>query len=1045
MSVPREDVRRDRTGASRAAPRRITRALHQAMAVIAAANSDTHSGLTVSRGDFNGDGYVSRSDFVILARNFGRQSDVTFADGDLNGDGVVDLNDAVGVVFGPGNFGLTSPQSTAQSPVISWSQAAGAVVYEITVESVPGCQGSHVVYQSTQFNNSSLTILGLPNGAYFACVKASDQAGHTISASNSSWRFEVRPVGSAVITATPGLLAWWDAGFGLTLDANNGVEKWIDRSGRQNDLQQSNSLNRPQFAGHYELLNQQAAVVFDQASSQFVTLANAPLAAALAGEDRPYEICVAYRRNARPEQDEVNETLFSVTDTTRLQNYIALQQSTAFGRMRDFNTRRDLSGLTSRISTRPEIVGLGAMIRCDSSSGKSLSEYAVGYSQNIDNDMRTDVLGGAVQDVGPMSPSTVSVGGLLRSNQSGFLSGAIAEIVVFDRRLSESERLPLLAYFKQKYFADIAAPADIPDLAHHWDASDLELGVGEPVDVWPDAAGVRHFVAAEGARPTLRMGPNGRTVVEFDGIDDAMLAGLGDDWSLLHDGRGFTAFVLYRVTEFDRDSLEPLLDTVNNDPASNAGFGVYYDNQTTLGRERQINVVVGAAGTTVMSSTSEKNVVRPQEWEVTAVRHEATVPSKEPDYVTFVSNQPLSGTGYGTGVHSALPANFALNLGKLAASDVFAKFQVAEILIYERTLSSYETRKVHEYLARKWNYSHTAVVAGNGQPGINGDGYHRGFPTAAYDDNGTLRIWYRRAADHGHSAGVTVEVTTTDGVNFSPERVIYAQPGYDIRVEGAATRLTQGPHAGRLIIAHNRSGPQSQLLPATVELLYSDDDGLTWNVIGVTAGDTEYNDWDGSAHTIFELNDGTLMLLYSGDKSSERRPHILKRISADGGITWSPAESIYNGTEDGVRAIEPNVIRRSDGSLFLLFRDDTNQRILTMRSTDEGKTWTVPEFAFDGWGTPRMVFDETGRLYVFYRAKIGTVNSYRMVWRYSDDEGASWLDERRFEHTGFAGMTYSYPIKDASRSISIVYGLEHNNDSDIFLRRWHIAAAGAMV
>lgn len=50
-----------------------------------------------------------------------------------------------------------------------------------------------------------------------------------------------------------------------------------------------------------------------------------------------------------------------------------------------------------------------------------------------------------------------------------------------------------------------------------------------------------------------------------------------------------------------------------------------------------------------------------------------------------------------------------------------------------------------------------------------------------------------------------------------------------------------------------------------------------------------------------------------------------------------------------------------------------------MTSTDDGETCTVPAVAFDGWGTPRIIFDENQRLYVFYRAKAGSTNSLRMV------------------------------------------------------------------
>ena len=84
----------------------------------------------------------------------------------------------------PGSFtisAITSP--TPADPLISWSAATGAVVYDLRIARDAGC--TDIAKTATNIAATSYTIDPVFSGTYYVCATAKDQAGNPTSASNN--------------------------------------------------------------------------------------------------------------------------------------------------------------------------------------------------------------------------------------------------------------------------------------------------------------------------------------------------------------------------------------------------------------------------------------------------------------------------------------------------------------------------------------------------------------------------------------------------------------------------------------------------------------------------------------------------------------------------------------------------------------------------------------------------------------------------------------------------------------------------------------------
>jgi hypothetical protein len=132
----------------------------------------------------------------------------------------------------------------------------------------------------------------------------------------------------------------------------------------------------------------------------------------------------------------------------------------------------------------------------------------------------TSTTGATVQTAGSGTVGRWTPGG-------NHFDGDIAEILVYSRALSTSERQSVEQYLTSKYaLGGVPAPSSLAGLQLWLDAGQLtDLSAGAPVASWSDGSGSGHTAAQPNAtsQPTYQpTALNGRPALRFDGIDDSL-------------------------------------------------------------------------------------------------------------------------------------------------------------------------------------------------------------------------------------------------------------------------------------------------------------------------------------------------------------------------------------------------------------------------------------------------------------------------------------------------------------------------------------------
>ncbi len=233
-----------------------------------------------------------------------------------------------------------------------------------------------------------------------------------------------------------------------------------------------------------------------------------------------------------------------------------------------------------------------------------------------------------------------------------------------------------------------AAPLDGLVLA--LDAGNLTLSDGALVDLWPDASGGAVDASASGsARPTfVAAGIGGRASVRFDGVDDFLR--LPEGFEDFTDGMS-----LYVVAE----------PTVLQ-----SGFKLL-----ALGNGQSLqNIVLGRSGDTdgvQYFATSTTNVGSSVDTAAAFVTGQASILSVDqgggPVDTMVVADVARDGVPIGSG-EVFVPQIQSRDLNYVGRSYWFEGWfegEIAEVLLYDRALSSAERGEVLDYLAAKYQLS----------------------------------------------------------------------------------------------------------------------------------------------------------------------------------------------------------------------------------------------------------------------------------------------------------------------------------------------------
>lgn len=190
----------------------------------------------------------------------------------------------------------------------------------------------------------------------------------------------------------------------------------------------------------------------------------------------------------------------------------------------------------------------------------------------------------------------------------------------------------------------------------------------------------------------------------------------------------------------------------------------------------------------------------------------------------------------------------------------------------------------------------------------------------------TRRIFVTRSADDGQTwlppQEITAAVKRTNWTWYATG-------------PGAGIQLQRGTHAGRLVIPcdHIEAGTQRYYS----HVLYSDDQGTTWQLGGTTPRD-QVNECE-----VAELTDGTLRLnMRSYDSSRKARQTALSR---DGGLTWNEQaivpELVDPICQASLRRLQWPEADRPGVLLFANAASLKRDHLTARASFDDGRTWPL--------------------------------------------------------------------------------------------------------
>jgi hypothetical protein len=265
---------------------------------------------------------------------------------------------------------------------------------------------------------------------------------------------------------------------------------------------------------------------------------------------------------------------------------------------------------------------------------------------------------------------------------SGYFNGDIAEILIFPRALSTSERKAVENYLAKKWGLGFNPLSLSPAL---W-LSDT----GSNPAQWDDISGNnRHATQATVAsQPSIiANGLGGRQVRRFDGVDDFLtpLSSL----AILNSVAGGSIFAVAKLNNGNTPD-QTVLHFSRNGNSSQVRLGL----QLTIGSSGQ-NFRAGARrlDTDSFTGSTQVNNTNPNVFAAIANYSTGKIILRV-NGIETETNLPSSG--------NSSPTNSdVVEIGKIAANHLTG--DIAEILVFPSALSDTDRREVERYLAQKWN------------------------------------------------------------------------------------------------------------------------------------------------------------------------------------------------------------------------------------------------------------------------------------------------------------------------------------------------------
>jgi sialidase-1 len=210
------------------------------------------------------------------------------------------------------------------------------------------------------------------------------------------------------------------------------------------------------------------------------------------------------------------------------------------------------------------------------------------------------------------------------------------------------------------------------------------------------------------------------------------------------------------------------------------------------------------------------------------------------------------------------------------------------------------------------------------------------------EGKGLREVWYITSVDGGliwsEPVNITSQVHRPNQPSWNPTYSFKEDWRHYANGPGHAMQFTQGPHAGRILIAANHSeGPRGERgSDYRAHTFYTDDHGVTFH-LGASIAIPGSNE---SSAT--EISGGKLLINIRNQRGDIRQRII--GLSNDGGKTWK--ETYFDSQlPDPICQGSILTIAQKKGPFTLAFSnaaDTKNRDNLTIRiSKDNGRTWPI--------------------------------------------------------------------------------------------------------
>jgi hypothetical protein len=630
-------------------------------------------------------------------------------------------------------------------------------------------------------------------------------------------------------TVASGLEGWYRADLGMAIDGSNKVSQWTDLSGHGSHLLQSNSTKKPAWSA--TAFNAEPVVSFD-GGDQLLTTGNSVYEST--GNDVTI-IAVMAPASTQAYFSTLLDHGYATGDASNLYGGFILQQNYAI-----HNRYRMCWGAGSQISQSPDA---------------NVSNRVQVLTIVKDGTASRSYLDGALQDTATVPSALVVPGASLslgsKANGDSGFTGQVAEVLIYNRALTTTEREAIEAALAARYVASDSDSDGLPDAWElqylgtlQYDGSDDPGDVGRTLEEsytgslnpWPAptvASGLRAWYRADlgldkdgsanvtdwvdlsghathlsqsgvpGKRPSwIADAFNSHPAVAFDGSRQLRTNGPVD----LQAGNHDVTIIAVMAPGGTQGYFATLLD-------HNCTISDGYILQQFYATQNRYSLWWGTADD---ARGATANLVAEQVHVLTIIKNGSTA-------YTY-SNGILQESSPDLATLSAPAA--ALSLGSRLAGDYGFSGRVAEMLVYNRALSSTEQGAIESDLMGKYinadmdgdglpdawevRYLGTLIYGPNDDPGNVGRSLAESYagtlnPWPPATVSSGLRAWYRsdtgvaRSGDRKVSqwtdiSGAGVHLKQVAQTNLQPTWTDQSFNGYPaITFDGSSFVRTDGP------------------------------------------------------------------------------------------------------------------------------------------------------------------------------------------------------------------------------------------------------------